>query len=155
VPVPSHFRVRVILEERHALSNLVSTLVSLARPHDACFTVAAGQTAGGAEHEAPAAPLLLSFRLIEQQVNAAVTRSARRRFATLPVRPSTTLVASGEPEDFLGSEDGGQQFDAQLGEAAIEVPTPSGLLEPPLQVQIPLGLAGFASGIRHPTRHGV
>lgn len=118
----------------------------------ASLMVATSQPAAAGVHDGPAGSLLLSSRPIEQQVDAAVARSVRRKLATLPFGPSATVISPGELEECLGSDDGGQQFDEQLNEVEIEVRAPPDLREPPLQAQIPLGLAGLAWGIRHPTQ---
>ena len=132
------------------LARVHSLIVSVAV--FACLMVATSKPAAGAIHDGPAGSLLLSSRPIEQQVDAAVARSVRRKLATLPFGPSATVISPDKLEDFFGSDDGGQQFDEQSNEVEIEVRAPRGLPEPPLQAQIPLGLAGLAWGIRHPAQ---
>jgi hypothetical protein len=118
----------------------------------ASLMVAMSDPVMGAVQHGPTGSLLLSSRPIEQQVDAAVARSVRGKLATLPFGPSATVISPDELEDFPGSDNGGQQFDEQLNRVEIEVRAPRGLPEPPLQAQIPLGLAGLAWGIRHPAQ---
>ncbi len=113
-------------------------------------SAAAGPKMGS---EAPGV-LLMPSQPIERQVDADKRRRVSHQLAGLHVGPAGRVISPGDLQILLGENlPGSPKHRAyELDEVEIEVRAPYGVPERPPQAEIPLGLAGLAWGLRHPSQ---
>ena len=92
-------------------------------------------------------------RPVEQQVDAEKHPGVLRQLTQLRVGPARGVIAPEDLRNLLG-----KNFPESLGgdhglnELEIEVRAPRAVPQRPVQTRIPMGLAGLAWGVRHPSQ---
>ncbi|HLZ96952.1 MAG TPA: hypothetical protein VKP66_03345 [Steroidobacteraceae bacterium] len=92
-------------------------------------------------------------RTAEQQIDAEKHPRVLRQLTQLRAGPARAVIPPEDLHNLLGKnfpESLGAACD--LNEVEIGVRAPRGVPERPLQARIPMGLAGLAWGVRHPSQ---
>ena len=119
-----------------------------------CCLMTAGASVAATAPSAASGVLLLSSEAIQQQVDAGNRARVMHLLAGVHAGPAAGVISSRQLQNLLGEDlaESPQHRTCTLDELEIEVRAPRGVAEPPLQPQIPLGLAGLAWGLRHPAQ---
>jgi hypothetical protein len=119
-----------------------------------CGLLTASAAAGPNTGSAGPGVLLLPSQPIERQVDADRRRRVLQQLASLHVGPAGRVISPQDLQILLGENlpESPENHAYELDEVDIEVRAPYGVSERAPQAGVPMGLAGLAWGLRHPSQ---